>query len=109
MRWTNGPSELYVAVTPGPAPSPTFFLSGTVTNPNVATFFLANWWVAARNQDTRMATEFPAIRFDFTSDMALHTASNNFIGRLIGGTKLDRFPVSFRGAFEQATMRTTRR
>ena len=87
---TTGPSELYAAVTPGPAPSPTWFIDGTVTTPGFTTRFLANWWSASRGRDAKMSTDIPDISFDFTSAVAFHTASGNVLGRLIGGTKIER-------------------
>jgi hypothetical protein len=100
----HGPSELYAATTPGLSASPTWFIHGSVTNPAIATTFLANWWFAKGDGETKMATTFPVILFDFTSTVSFYTSRGNVIGHLIGSNKIANFPLSFRGAYEVAHM-----
>lgn len=100
----QGPSELYAAVTPSYGQSPTWFVHGSVTHPTIETTFLANWWVAKGQSETKMATTFPVIFFDFTSTVSFYTSRNNVIGQLIGGNRIANFPLSFRGAYAQASM-----
>jgi hypothetical protein len=103
----QGPSELYAATTPAFGSAPTWFIHGTVTQPGIQTTFLANWWFAQGNSETKMATTFPVIFFDFTSAVALYTSRNNRLGQLIGGNQIERFPLSFRGAYGNARMAIT--
>lgn len=103
----HGASELYAAVTPALAASPTWFLHGTVTSPAFATTFLANWWFARGRGETKMATTFPVILFDFSSQISFYTSRNNVIGQLIGSNKISNFPLSFRGAYDSAHMIVT--
>lgn len=100
----QGPSELYAAVTPASATSPTWFIHGTVTNPGFATPFLANWWAAKGHRETKMETVFPVILFDFTSTVSFYTSRNNVIGQLLGSNRIAGFALSFRGAYETAEM-----
>jgi hypothetical protein len=100
----QGPSELYAATAPALGGSPTWFLHGTVTNPTIASTFLANWWFFSHNRETKMATTFPAINFDFTSQVSFYTSRNNAIGQLLGGNAIANFPLSFRGQYPAAQM-----
>ncbi|WP_347989773.1 hypothetical protein [Methylomonas sp. AM2-LC] len=103
----QGPSELYAAVAPLDATSPTWFLHGTVTNPTYPSPFLANWWFAGSEHEVKMATTFPLINFDFSSVVNFYTSRNNVIGQLIAGNAINDFPVSYRGAYAKAQMVVT--
>lgn len=104
----SGPgSEFYAAVSPELDASPTWFLRGRVNTPTVATTFLANWWRADGTRDTKMATTVPTISFDFASQVSFSTSRLNTIGQLTGVNEVPGFALSFRGAFEAATMVVT--
>jgi hypothetical protein len=104
----QGPSEFYTAVAPefgGDAPR--WSLHGGITTPAIPSPFLANWWAASPGLQTKMATTIPLILFDFSSQVAFYTARGNAIGQLIGANAIGNFPLSFRGAFDAATMVVT--
>jgi hypothetical protein len=103
----QGPSELYAAVAPRDADSPTWFLHGTVTNPTYPSPFLANWWFSSGEHEVKMATTFPLIDFDFSSVVNFYTSRNNVIGKLIAGNVITDFPVSYRGGYTKAQMLVT--
>lgn len=108
----TGPgSEFYVAVSPeadgGNGQRATWFLHGTVNTPTVATTFVANWWRLDGTRETKMATTVPVIAFDFASQVRFATSRLNTVGQLLQGNALAGFPLSFRGAFDAATMQTT--
>ncbi len=103
----KGPSQLFAAVAPEAEIWPTWFLHGTVTNPSLPSPFLANWWYQSELGQVKMATTFPVIYFDFTSQVAFYTNANNFIGQLIGGDAIPNFPVSYRGQYAHASMTVT--
>lgn len=105
----TGTSELYVAITPPEKHAPNWFLEGTVTTPQIPSPFLANWWYLSKPGEVKMATTIPLINFDFTSNVRFHTSRNNVIGKLLGGTRIDHFPLSFRGQFKHAEMIVTLR
>lgn len=97
-------SELYAAVNSLWRVSPTWFLHGRTMTPSFPTTFLANWWSARGESQTKMSTDIPGIFFDFASDVSLYTSRNNFIGRLIGRNGVAGFPLSFRGQFASGRM-----
>ncbi len=103
----QGPSEFYAAVAPAVESSPTWFLHGTITNPAISSTFLANWWVLSKAGQTKMATTFPAILFDFTSAVSFYTSRTNEVGQLLGSNGIANFPVSFRGQYPVADMSVT--
>lgn len=104
----QGPAEFYTAVAPDlGVDSPRWSLHGSITSPTIPSPFLANWWAASPGQQTKMATTIPLILFDFSAQVAFYTARGNAIGRLIGANAVGNFPLSFRGAFDSATMVVT--
>lgn len=102
-----GPSELYTAVSPDAANTVTWFLNGTVTNPEFPSSFLANWWGHSKKGEIKMSTDIPTIYFDFTSDVSFHTSRYNMIGQLLEANTIPSFPLSFRGQFSAAQMDVT--
>jgi hypothetical protein len=111
----SGTSELYAAVAPEldtSAASPTWFLHGTVKTPGFNTTFLANWWRSREGgsnpKQVKMSSTFPTIAFDFGSVVSLTTSRLNSVGKLLpAGNQVASFPVSFRGAYDAATMVVT--
>lgn len=102
-------SEFYVAVSPeldGGAGA-TWFLHGSVNTPLAPTTFVANWWHDDGRREVKMATDIPAISFDFSSQVRFATSRLNTVGGLLGSNGLAGFPLSFRGAFAAGTMRVT--
>lgn len=97
-------SEFYAAVSPGAEASPTWFLHGSVNTPGFGTSFLANWWRADGRRETKMATDIPAISFDFASQVGFTTSRLNLVGELLGRNRAPGFLLSFRGAFEAGQM-----
>ncbi len=101
-------SEFYVAVSPeldgGAGNRATWFLHGSVNSPQVPTTFLANWWRREGGREVKMATDIPAISFDFASQVRFATSRLNIVGGLLGSNGLAGFPLSFRGAFAAGTM-----
>ncbi|MBL8302185.1 MAG: hypothetical protein JNM26_05370 [Ideonella sp.] len=104
---TGNGSEFYAAVSPEFDASPTWFLHGSVNTPTFATSFLANWWRADGARETKMATDIPAIGFDFASQVNFTTSRLNTLGKLIGSNRAPPFVLSFRGAFAAGTMVVT--
>ena len=106
---TGSGNEFYAAVSPEvDTGSPTWFLHGTVVTPLLASPFLANWWRYGSGRETKMATDIPSIRFDFSSVMAFTTSRHNLVGRLLpGGNQVSSFQITFRGAFDEGTMTVT--
>jgi hypothetical protein len=108
----TGTSELYAAVSPELdtlAASPTWFLHGSVKTPGFNTTFLANWWRSreggANPRQVKMSSTFPAIAFDFSSVVSFTTSRLNTVGKLLpAGNQVASFPISFRGAYDAATM-----
>ena len=104
-------SEFYVAVSPeldvGTGKRATWFLHGSVNSPQVPTTFLANWWRRDGTREVKMATDIPAISFDFASQVRFATSRLNTVGGLLGANGLAGFPLSFRGAFAAGTMVVT--
>lgn len=104
-------SEFYVAVSPeldgGAGNRATWFLHGSVNTPLVPTTFLANWWRREGAREVKMATDIPAISFDFASQVRFATSRLNTVGGLLGANGLAGFPLSFRGAFAAGTMLVT--
>lgn len=103
----TGGNEFYAAITPELGSAPAWFLHGKVQAPAVPTSFLANWWRLNGNRATKMATDIPAISFDFTSVVSFSTSRQGVVGTLLGSNQVANFPVSFRGAFSTGTMLTT--
>jgi hypothetical protein len=103
----SGPAELYAAVSPLLDASPTWFLNGKVNPPTFGTTFLANWWFLSGSHEIKMESVFPAIAFDFASTVSFVTSRHNIIGGLLSSNRIDNFPLSFRGAYDSATMATT--
>jgi len=99
--------EFYAAVSPEVNGTPDWFLHGSVKTPGFNTSFLANWWRLNGQRETKMATTIDHIAFDFSSAVSFTTARSSVVGGLIGGNRIGMFPVSFRGAFPNATMVTT--
>lgn len=106
-------SEFYVAVSPeldpGAGTRATWFLQGSVNTPGFNTTFLANWWRLDGGRETKMATDVPVISFDFASQVRFATSRLNPVGALLGANALAGFALSFRGAFDAATMTVTTR
>ncbi len=101
-------NEFYAAVSPDlDSGSPTWFLHGSVVTPTVTIPFLANWWRYGGGRETKMATDIPAIAFDFSSTMAFTTARGNLVGALLPGNEVRNFQITFRGAFDAGTMTVT--
>jgi len=104
-------SEFYVAVSPeldgGAGKRATWFLHGSVNSPQVPSTFLANWWRHEGGREVKMATDIPAISFDFASQVRFATSRLNTVGGLLGANGLSGFPLSFRGAFAAGTMVVT--
>jgi hypothetical protein len=100
-------SEYYAAVSAGAGGGRAWFLHGTVNTPGFATTFLANWWRLDGGREIKMATDIPAISFDFASQMSFTTSRLNGVGQLLAGNQVAGFPLSFRGAFAAGTMVTT--
>jgi hypothetical protein len=96
--------ELYAAVAPEFSDSPRFFLEGSVNTPGFGTTFLANWWRLGGGRQTKMETSFPAITFDFASAVSFTTSRRGIVGALLPANRIVSFPVSYRGAYETATM-----
>ena len=94
----QGPGELYVAMPPEFGLSPGWIIYGTVTDPTFQTTLLANWWVTRGASEFKMATTFPAIAFDFSSQVSVFTSRGHFIGALICSNEIASFPLSFRRA-----------
>ncbi|MEQ1529721.1 MAG: hypothetical protein ABL925_10420 [Methylococcales bacterium] len=105
---TTGTSEFYAAVSADTAKTPTWFLHGTVANPQIASEFLANWWYLSKKGEVKMATSIPLIYFDFSSTVSFYTSRLNVIGELLGSNSIANFPLSFRGQFSSAQMTVTR-
>lgn len=107
---TNPPqgagSEYYAAVA-GSGGTRAWFLHGAVNSPGFATTFLANWWRLNGPRETKMATDIPAISFDFGSQVSFSTSRLNGVGQLLGSNQVAGFPLSFRGAFAAGTMVVT--
>ena len=99
--------EFYAAVTPEVGLGSAWFLHGTVGSPTVPTSFLANWWGTGGRRTVKMATTIPAISFDFGSVVSYTGSRLSVVGPLLGGNRLQSFPVSFRGAFASGTMVVT--
>ncbi len=97
-------STLYAAVAPAFSDSPRFFLDGTVNTPTFQTTFLANWWRVDGGRQVRMQTNFPTIAFDFASAVAFTTGSANVDGRLLDTDRVSSFAITYRGAYDAATM-----
>ena len=75
-----------------------------MNTPTYATTFLANWWRLDGNAQIRMQTNFPTIAFDFASSVAFTTNPANVLGRLTGTARVTSFAVTYRGAYDAATM-----
>lgn len=101
-------NEFYAAVSPDlDSGSPTWFLHGNVVTPTVTIPFLANWWRFGGGRETKMATDIPAIAFDFGSTMAFTTARASLVGALLKGNEVRDWQITFRGAFDAGTMTVT--
>ena len=100
-------SSYYAGVAGGKGGADAWFLQGTVNTPGFATQFLANWWRLNGVKETKMATDIPAISFDFASQMRFSTSRLNSVGQLLGSNLVAGFPLSFRGAFAAGTMVVT--
>jgi hypothetical protein len=103
----TGSSELYAAVSPELDLSPTWFLHGTVNTPTIPIPFLANWWRGHGVKAVKMSSTFPDIVFDFGSVVSFTTSRQNLLGSLLSSNQIAKFPVSFRGAYTNATMTVT--
>lgn len=97
-------SALYASVAPELGAQVRFFLDGTVNTPTYATTFLANWWRLDGNTQVRMQSTFPTIAFDFASSVAFTTDPSNVLGQLTGTARVTSFAVTYRGAYDGATM-----
>ncbi len=104
----SGPAEFYASVSPNVGNAPTWSLHGSMTDPQVPSEFLANWWQFSAKGEIKMATTIPLIYFDFSSQVSFLTSRENQIGALIGSNQIAHFPVSFRGQFAIAEMVVTR-
>lgn len=104
-------SEFYVAVSPewdgGASNRATWYLHGSVNTPVVPSTFVANWWRLEGGRETKMATTVPVITLDFGSQVSFATSRLNTVGQLLPGNGVAGFPLSFRGAFDAATMLTS--
>jgi hypothetical protein len=103
----SGAAEFYAAVSPELGTGPRWFVHGSVNDPGFQTRFLANWWQLAGTNEVKMATDIPAIAFDFGSVVSLTTSRKGPVGSLLTTNNPPPFPVSFRGAFPAGTMLTT--
>ncbi|MBD9357274.1 hypothetical protein [Methylomonas albis] len=101
-------SEFYAAVSPGAPDAVTWFLHGSVAEPEIATEFLANWWSYSKKGEVKMATNIESIYFDFGSAVSFFTARNSLIGDLLGSNSVANFPLSFRGKFSSGKMTVSR-
>ena len=54
-----------------------------------------------------MSSTFPDILFDFGSVVSFTTSRLNLLGPLLSGNQIAQFPVTFRGAYVNATMTVT--
>ncbi len=104
---TGQASAYFAAVAPQRAEGLRFTLHGTVLPPGFGTRFLANWWLTDGRRETKMATDIPAISFDFGSQMTLVTSRQQVAGQLLGTGVLQGFPLSFHGAFDSGVMAVT--
>ncbi|MCQ8118663.1 hypothetical protein [Methylomonas rosea] len=105
---TSATNEFYAAVSPDGPGTITWFLHGAVTEPAIASEFLANWWFYSKKGEVKMATSIGQIYFDFGSTVSFFTARDGVIGDLLGGNSVANFALSFRGKFSNGQMAVTR-